>query len=332
MTIVAAHTWATYYYASGGVNQRDAGNILHRNIHDVLWHDSTLYFTLISGLLFSRILVARGWSEFFRSKVVNVLLPYSLMSLLFTISRASDLSLDVLLTNAGELSAAYLDNLLNGTAIFIYWYIPVLAILFLLTPAVFWLVKRSTIAAVFLGLAPLIFSRTDLEVSVPSVIYFLGAYALGVYFGIGYEDKLRSLSPFRWPLLIVAIVASFALLVLKTYQTEFLGPVSVQESVFYVQKLALAAVILITLARSDTNRWTWLNPFASLAFAIYFLHFAIISPFVLVVLRILPPPQPAWTVFLAGLLCYIFSVALTVTVCLGLKRILGPYSRMVIGA
>ena len=37
-------------------------------INEVLWHDSTVFFALISGLLFSAVLAPRGWRAFFRGK------------------------------------------------------------------------------------------------------------------------------------------------------------------------------------------------------------------------------------------------------------------------
>jgi surface polysaccharide O-acyltransferase-like enzyme len=55
-----------------------------RALNETAFHDSTIYFTLISGILFSQVLAERGWRVFFRSKVANVLLPYAVVTLLMT--------------------------------------------------------------------------------------------------------------------------------------------------------------------------------------------------------------------------------------------------------
>lgn len=45
-------------------------------LSETLFHDSTIYFALISGLLFSAILRLRGYQDFYPSKAMYVLLPY----------------------------------------------------------------------------------------------------------------------------------------------------------------------------------------------------------------------------------------------------------------
>ncbi|MEM8895835.1 MAG: hypothetical protein AAGC88_14735 [Bacteroidota bacterium] len=45
-------------------------------ISHVLFGGSTLYFSVISGLLFTAILKSRGYPKFYRNKVRNVIFPY----------------------------------------------------------------------------------------------------------------------------------------------------------------------------------------------------------------------------------------------------------------
>lgn len=53
--------------------------------NELLFHDSTLYFSFISGLLFTAILQKRGYNKFYLSKARNVILPYAFLTLLITV-------------------------------------------------------------------------------------------------------------------------------------------------------------------------------------------------------------------------------------------------------
>ncbi len=51
----------------------------------LLFHNSTIYFAVISGILFSVVLKSKGYKRFYSSKLKNVLLPYLFLTLLFSI-------------------------------------------------------------------------------------------------------------------------------------------------------------------------------------------------------------------------------------------------------
>ena len=83
LNIVAVHAWSGQLSCirdaepSIGVSLLDA-------VNETLFHDSTLYFALISGLLFSLVLQPRGWTAFFKSKLHHVIAPYIVMTMAFT--------------------------------------------------------------------------------------------------------------------------------------------------------------------------------------------------------------------------------------------------------
>jgi fucose 4-O-acetylase-like acetyltransferase len=56
-------------------------------LSETLFHDSTVYFALISGLLFSSILRARGYRNFYQSKARYVLIPYIVCTIVFSLMR-----------------------------------------------------------------------------------------------------------------------------------------------------------------------------------------------------------------------------------------------------
>ena len=192
LNIVAAHIWSGYYNGAGPDVVWGRMHQMQMRFHEILWHDSTLYFTLISGLLFSRILASRGWLEFLKSKALHVLLPYAVMSIAYTlISFGVGVYGDRFSINyygLKEFIVRYLNNLWQGDAVFVYWYIPVLACLYALTPLVYWIAKRSFWVIVLVAIVPLFISRTGTELSIGTIVYFLVTYTIGIYFGIDYEN------------------------------------------------------------------------------------------------------------------------------------------------
>jgi surface polysaccharide O-acyltransferase-like enzyme len=53
--------------------------------NELLFHNSTIYFAVISGILFSVVLKSKGYKRFYSNKFKNVLLPYLFLTLFFSI-------------------------------------------------------------------------------------------------------------------------------------------------------------------------------------------------------------------------------------------------------
>ncbi len=70
--IVLGHCLAGVAFFSGGKSVNSTA-LWFNSIAETLGRGGTIYFALISGLLFSLVLSNKGWSHFFKSKVLNVL-------------------------------------------------------------------------------------------------------------------------------------------------------------------------------------------------------------------------------------------------------------------
>ena len=84
LNIVAIHALAGWLYFSGPVVLADSTLESISRLVELLFHESTIYFALISGLLYSLVLHRRGVASFARGKALNVLVPYALLTALFT--------------------------------------------------------------------------------------------------------------------------------------------------------------------------------------------------------------------------------------------------------
>jgi len=314
----------------------DPGNPLFI-LNETLFHGSTIYFALISGLLFSSILSPRGYVKFYRGKILNVAMPYLVFTAVFTmINPPGPAGIFVLRSDWWNYAPDVFSNFVFGRAQFTYWYIPVLFILFALTPALRFITsdaRPGNTALVLVLTAPLLFSRTATHLSCTTLVYFTGAYTAGVYLGYDIDRKLAWISG-RWRLLLAAVVvSSIAIVYMQWTGIEFFGPVSVLESVYYIQKLALSAIILVWLRTMADNQPRWLAGFANNAFSIYFLHMI----FILLAIGLLFPLLSVTGYHQFNIIAGAFGVLLLT---LGISGVIiyaahfvfGKYSRIIIGS
>lgn len=339
LNIVAVHTTNTAVLLVRQPRVEPTADTLLSLLNQTLFHDATIYFALVSGLLYATILRSRGWVPFFRGKLFNVIMPYAVMTALLSLWQWPDEPGDpfygeAFQGGAGDFLGTTLSNLLTGSAMFHMWYMPVIALLFLTTPFIASAMKSrwTSWMVVVLALLPLAVSRIGFQLNWQSVVYFLGAYAAGIWVGSDYDRWLDRLERHLALLVLVAMVTTGLVAWLLYSKIEFVGPVSAPESVFYIQKLAISAVALVLFSRHH-GRWPrWLDMVATLSFAIYFLH-APIDFFLAYIPNTLlgGHPSPAMTI---GLCVAQFVAVMVASVAIAalVRKIAGRRSRMLIGA
>lgn len=312
-------------------------------LNEMLFHDSTLYFALISGLLFSSILRSRGYRRFYQGKLLYVLSPYIVCTVIFSMMRWNDLGTGLLAlpSDMSDYLGSILPNLLSGEAQFTYWYIPVLLFMYAITPLLGKLTRATSYAAIpawIIMLLPLVFSRPEFEEGVNqlnagTLIYFTGAYTLGIYLGEKLEERLDYIATQLKPLLVVAVLTSVLIAVLMFAGINRFGFFSLQESLFYVQKLCIAAVILLWLRSRAENQPRWMTSFANEAFSIYFLHV-----FMIVLLAdifwafVRDPDFQPFSIYLSGWMYFAFALFMSMVAVYLMRLLFGKYSRMLVGS
>ena len=300
-----------------------------------LFHAATLFFALISGILFTRVLRTQSWAAFYKSKLTHVLLPYVLISVPLTLigwPPGPEYGMAGGLTAGLPEAMAY--NLLFGNAQGHLWYIPVLSILFLLTPSLNALLKRGNGSGILLlALMPLIVSRSvypDL-LSLKSICFFLGAYAFGMYLG----ERLDSMHAFvrrhlsALLMVYMACVASNFLLLFWEYEPD--GFTSSLQSVQYTQKTLEALLILYALHAREDQLPKLLGLLGTYAFSLYFLHISFMWVLAHAAIRYVPVTSIG-AVIACSLSIYALSILLSVQFSMAVRRLTGRYSRMLIGS
>jgi peptidoglycan/LPS O-acetylase OafA/YrhL len=311
--------------------------------NELLFHNSTIYFAIISGMLFTAVLKKKGYKAFFLSKFKYVLLPYVFFTLAYS---AFDNTSDDWLAFQPNLQA-YLNelprNFIYGKASFVFWYIPVLFFLYLVTPLLNYLMSINKwgiwIIAVIIAL-PLVIRRVELMgliegdfLSLQTMIYFTGAYAAGMFIANNLERRLEWISQNKWLFIGISLASTLALLFITLYSIDRFGFFSLNSTLYYIQKIALSGLVLILFKSLGDSQPKWLNPIAKGAFTIYFAHVFFLT---ITMTQLLPIVQnqriEPFNVIIAGFLLLIISTILSIVFVWLFRKLFGKYSRMVIGS
>lgn len=334
--IVAAHSWALpifYYTPDFSLAPR---LVLLSSVTETLFHDGTIIFALISGLLFSLVLKARGWKRFYGSKMNYVLLPYIVMTFVYTLIHWKitwvgffEIKPDNL---QGYLLAA-LHNIPRGLGGFHLWYIPVLLVLYVVTPIINHIVSRQYYLLMGVIILALLFaSRVWPQFSWLTVLYFLGPYTIGVIIGAHYKKSLQFIRQHSMCLLMVLSITSVFSVFFYEIEFEYLGFVSIRESIFYLQKLAMAGLLLVAIYYMEKNLPAWLDKIGNYSFPLYFIHpaLAILAVKFLKEQGLLS--DNPWYVIALGSALLLYVISASMLISLLIKKLTGKYSRMLIGA
>ncbi|WP_448212938.1 acyltransferase family protein [Colwellia sp. MEBiC06753] len=333
--IVAAHSWSLPIFFYSPDFSLDPQLKLLSAFTETLFHDGTIIFALISGLLFSLVLEQKGWQRFFINKMKYVLSPYIVISFVYGLIQWKLMFVgfyDITPNNfAGYLSAT-LNNIPQGLAGFHLWYIPVLLIIFIATPLLSLLISRRSILIALILLAPLVCSRVWPMFSWSTVVYFLGPYTLGMLIGGNLHQSLAHIRRYRSLLFVIFIITSAFLIFLYQIEIKVLGEVSLLESGFYLQKLALALLLLDGVYLLEHKIPQWVDSIGNYSFAIYFIHPALLLYLVGILKEQQLLTNNPWLVIILGTLflgCGLFG---TLVISKLIKKLCGKYTRYLIGA
>lgn len=333
LAIIGAHAWSISALSAARAAHPDA--VWLSAGLGTLFNGATLYFALISGILYTRVLRTKTWASFYRSKLTKVLLPYVLISLLLSVlgwPPGPAYGMDGGFTSGFPQTLFW--NIVLGRAQTHLWYIPVLAILFLLTPALNALLLNGRRSAVLLlSLMPLVVSRSVYPelLSLQSVCYFLGAYAFGMALGERLDDAFAFIRRHLGALLglYAAVTACNFLLFFRDYAP--IGLTAPQQSVIYVQKILETLLILHVLQRHEQRIPRALHLLGTYAFSLYLLHYSFIWALNRAIIAHAAITGPGMAIA-AGFAVFALSTGMCLLLSMAARRLAGRHSRMLIGS
>ncbi len=311
--------------------------------NQVLFHNSTIYFAIISGMLYTAILKRKGVKSFFVAKFKYIFVPYVFFTLAYSIFDNKAHGFFILQPNLEAYLNASPSNFLYGKACFVFWYMPILFFMYLATPILDYIMrieKWGNYIIAIVALIPLVVRRVELDelltgdfLSLQTMVYFTGAYAAGMLIATKLEARMEWMRR-NW--LIFAAVASLstaALLYVIIFSIDRFDMFSIQSTLYYAQKMAFSVLFLVLFKIMGDSQPKWLHPVAGTAFTIYFAHafFLGVSLFILMPViqyNIISP----FNILLASILMIAISTLLSIGFARVFQKLFGKNSRRIIGS
>ncbi len=254
---------------------------LDRFMFDLMMN-GTVFFVFISGFLFHHVFVPRyQYRAFMWKKAQFVLLPYLLLSVVpiaFWLLAQTPLTPPHQQLAAPDTPLGQVGwYLLTGRQLTAYWYIPMVMVLFAITPLVVWLDKHHKLlhAALPLLLVALLIHRPFGNLSaLQSLCYFLPVFLIGAWSSQHKQWLYQTLHRREWLLIAVAL----GLAAVQALYTDQVGNSHKAPFVWagidlsLLQKLLLCLALMVGLHRFEDRHWPWLDKLAQVSFAVFFIH------------------------------------------------------------
>ncbi|MCZ0960622.1 acyltransferase [Paracoccus benzoatiresistens] len=333
LMIVFLHSGRTYFFRGGHPLEDDSNAVFALN--DTLFHNATVYFTMISGIVYAHALWRKGRWKFLSGRIRNVLLPYVVVSVGLTLLVAwAGRSHDSARTLPGQI----VHNVLFGEAIYVLWYIPVILFLYLISPLLLWIVRDARLRwlTVLLSLMPLVFSREGTDLTVWTILYFTGAYVVALVIGSDLDRWIDWATRRQRLLWGISLAATVIVFLMYRHNILDVGITDLRETMFYIQRIASGIAIVALLARvrpiASAGLKRALCWIADMAFAVYFLH-ALIIRIILKGLRVILGDDGMMAYPLLAIpVIFVLSLGLCCLLVVTVRVVAGRYSRLLIGA
>lgn len=304
-----------------------------------LMQNGTVLFVFVAGFLFQHLSHKFEYRRYLKSKLLNVILPYAIVSLPMLAVQA--------LTQRGAFDPAYamhwpttlqnaLWSLLTGYHILPFWFIPMISVFYLLAPLLLRIDRdgRGYYALPLLLMVTVFVHRpSDFTHIWHSCAYFLPVYLFGMWFS-RHRDRVMDWHDRALPWLVALVVGLVWLEVGYLQRGGAIGSAglfSTENGVFgtnALQKILLCGVLLVILRRYGGFFDRKLDYLAHISFGIYFLHMYFIQGYTRFVAGEVFPG--------ASLLRYWAAVTLVVALCVMClwiaKKVLGRHSRKFVGS
>lgn len=319
--------WSMHYFRAFAILtimlMHYCGVFGYTKIVSVLFHSSTIFFLFISGYLCKYIdqrhrVPAR---VYYQKKVVNVIAPFIVFSILFGLMKGKYL-----------LSMTFLKELALGEVQGQYWYIPFVSILFLASPPVCRLDNRNLnlvwiVSVFFFLLFPI--RPGGFCINWPDTIYLYSYFSVFYFTGFLYcthKDSINAAINKYWILFAVgALIATLVLWIGPSLKLSMVG----YDLLIGIQKFLAVALAIYCLGYIKNKRLLVLDLLAKYSFTLYFIHFGLFAQshqFHDYLMRAIPLP-----IFFAEMVVFAIYVAGMLSACVLFKLVLGKYSRPLLG-
>lgn len=305
----------------------------------------SILFVFISGYLFHRIFYSKfDYSRFIQKKFLKVFLPYLLLStvwfIYFSVSSYDYPFAELLIGSQPDSASSTLYlaflYLWTGRIATPYWYIPVILIIYLISPLFIFYIKRSFRVRIIIFLIAFVISflihRPFFNASpIHSLFYYTSIYLLGINCSIDHKKLFEFLAGKELILLVVILMLALLQTIAIAGAPSPAGPAVFRydlSEIDLIQKVFMCFFFMTFFRSHETTNMTVLKKFAGASFAIYFLH-----PFILWILH--ASKFLSLVYFLPGifyaLLTFVLTISLSLILATAIKFVLKKNSQYLIG-
>jgi surface polysaccharide O-acyltransferase-like enzyme len=298
----------------------------------------TVFFVFISGFLFQHLSHKFEFGRYLKSRSQNVLLPFVIVSLPMIAAQAVNQSgvFDTRCVHHWPSAAQNVAwSLLTGHHILVpFWFIPMIAIFYLLAPVLRWIDRDGRLyylLPLLLAVTACVHRPNDLDHIWHSCAYFLPVYLYGMWFSRNRERLLAWHD--RWLPVLLTAVAGLVWVEVGSQGAGYVKSAAMFSTengivdINVLQKLLLCGIMLVILRRLGEGLHSKLKPLADASFGIYFLHMYFVQGYAHFVA---PNTSPG-----AGLWRYWLALAAVTVLCVGYpwfgKLVMSTFSRYVVG-
>jgi len=314
LLVVAGHCFVSLSWARCPTLSRIMSSVLE---------NGTVPFVFISGFLFQHLSHKFEYTRYLRKKLRNIILPYVIISVPAVLMAAFHLQSFDLPEQFywRPLSVRIVWLYLTGDHYFHFWFIPMIAIFFLISPLLMQIDKEDKYHLLpLLILISLLVTRDKSNPILQNFLHFCSVYVFGMWCSRHKERVFSIVEKWKYPCLLLIL----AFLVFEvTWASESRACI---KGLRYAGKMLVCPLALLLLRKYDHVIRKKFDYLASVSFGIYFVH----GYGIWLCKKLLCPIMGE-----TGVLTLVFfSVSVTALSCgavWAIKRICSEKSRLVVG-
>lgn len=280
--IVMAHSYGIAHW-----NVYHNATILEKFFYSLNLNGS-IYFIFISGFLYKHIFYTKfNYKKFMLKKTKYVLVPYLICSVIPILST-------VFIDGGGKFLPASLQSqpikeivwfLITGRAVYAYWYIPMIMLIFAISPLINYIIRSKYLLKIILFMIPIsMIIHRPLHNTNPlhSLIYFLPVYLLGICSSIHHQKMKNYLQSNQRKIIILLIALGLGLIQVLLFNvsgnfTKSLFSLTLPD-INLIQKILLCFLFMSILDNYENTDIKSMKKTAETSFAIYFIHPFLLNP------------------------------------------------------
>ncbi|GAA0565643.1 acyltransferase family protein [Chitinophaga japonensis] len=304
-----------------------AGSVAHR-VLDLIFQNSTILFLFIAGYLFQHLSAKFEYGDYLKKKFQNVICPYLLLSLPVIVYRVVTQDINGFTLEdhpdfgswpAWEQAGYYL---LHGAHLQQLWFIPMIALYYLIAPVLLYIDRKPVLYYVLIPLIvlSLVVQRSTLSDTLTMAVHFLSVYVFGMFMSRYKEQYLA----FARKYAALVTLLPLAVLALNYFADQrFYDPLD------YTHKMLFCCFYIYWLWRLEKYMPRFIDVLAVLSFGIYFVHYFFVlflrGAYQKVFHEQIPGNMLYWTV------CLVIVMLLSVWTLQLARRVLGGKSKYLVG-